>query len=167
MKLSGYQVKNFKSCNGLDGIAYSGQIARNDIKVAEFINSGDGGETDVEFISREAREQFALCLKDAGFDSLDMGLAVMADAADGLKGFKKKLKNQTCAWGKDTEAGMITTKDFPYDDALANRENVFHQRLRKTFPNGYLVLNELSDDELWDLWLGWQIDSYQKEVKVA
>jgi hypothetical protein len=163
-KLSDYMVKNLKSCNGLEGYAFSGQIAKNGVKVAEFINSGDGGSTAVDFVSKDRREEFKVAVEEAGFtgaEPIETAISVMADAAEGVKGIKQKIKKHVVVHAFTAPAGEVCTLKlaYPSDDGERDR---FRKAMSSKFIKGYTVLNELSEDALWDLWLGWQVGNYQQ-----
>lgn len=48
-----YTIKNLKTCQGMEGVAYSCTLYRDDNKVAECIQSGRGGSTNFRFISND------------------------------------------------------------------------------------------------------------------
>ena len=161
MRLSNYVIKNFKACDGRFGFGFSGQIAKNGVKVAEFENYGDGGSTDVDFVSKDRREEFKAAVDEAGFtgaEPIETAISVMVDASDGVKSLSRKMKKNVCV--QDLLATDSSFYAYPVESTVA--EDRFHKFLATKFPNGFVVLNDLDADVLWNRVLGWQLDAYRQ-----
>lgn len=52
-----YTVKNVKTMQGMEGIAYSCTLYRDGIKIAECIQDGRGGNTNIRFLNRDEEKK--------------------------------------------------------------------------------------------------------------
>lgn len=52
-----YTIKNLKTMNGMEGMAYSCTLYRDGIKIAECIQDGRGGNTNIRFLNRDEEKK--------------------------------------------------------------------------------------------------------------
>lgn len=55
---AGYTVKSFKQCMSRDGVAFSGVLCHKGVRIGEFYNDGNGGETTVHIKADSDRAAF-------------------------------------------------------------------------------------------------------------
>ena len=148
-----YSIKGMQSFKTDDGIAFSGSLCFDGNKVASFCNHGNGGSTDIHYVSKDAELNFINTAKEEGFDAKYVGIDEMAidrlaDASDGLKVLKRNLKKYVCfvlpnhgpgAYG-NLSTNEVTSKVINYLDSK--------------YPK-YDILNNKSDEDLWSLVLSW------------
>jgi len=132
-----FSIKNLKSCNGRDGIAWSCTLYRGRRKIGYVRNSGCGGDTMIDWegggVTFDANTEDAQALRDhvatllprhiaelnrdLPWDS-DLFIGVLADDFESTRKLKRHCKNKTLFRIDGDEEGMWRTLSVPFSDMV-------------------------------------------------
>jgi len=124
-----YSIKNLKTMQGMEGVAYSCTLYRDGVKVAECIQDGRGGCTHFRFINEDERKALdafcaALPHESSEYDSelyavdADMYVARLADEFEMNKKLRSWCKKKTVFRLPADKPGEYRTISQPFAPKL-------------------------------------------------
>ncbi len=116
-----YEVKNVKSMEGMDGIAYSATIYRNGNRVGTVHQSGCGGCNNYQMSADELailKETAARVEGESYCEIEDVFIGRLCDDYENSKRLRRVCKKQTLFRLTDTEVDSYRTLSQPYDQRI-------------------------------------------------